>query len=443
MRELYVSTDAPGADDEPLVTDATAASWRPSTSSPTPRRSGAFRRPESTISLEPRRPDDPSSTVPDGSWGADCRTGRRPSSTSRTPRPRPAASAAVPPPPVLVGKVEDRYGNVTDYRYDLAGHLESIMDPVGLKTTFGYTGNHVTSITDPAGRVTVLGYTGKDLTLIVDPDGSKRTFSYDPHGRKTTEINKLGGFDTDVYDDYGRAIEADRADGSVVLISRARRHQGLPKLNDPATARSSGLRAVREGRGHRRVLHLREREREEGHVQRARAGADGKRRVRAAREVRAGRHGQRAPLHGQPRQRHGQHLRRARQPHHVLRRRIGCRRGHGHDLRRHLQRRHERHRRAREHHQVRARREGQRPRDHEAGQHPVDVHVLPAGAPVDDHRSVRTEDRLHVRLVRPCHRREARRGQRGPRVRQLRPGRQRHSRSPTRTGTRRPTCTTR
>ena len=130
-------------------------------------------------------------------------------------------------------EVEDRYGNVTDYHYDLAGHLESITDPVGLKTTFDYTGNHVTRITDPAGRVTVLSYTGKDLTLITDPDGSKRTFSYDPKGRKTTEINKLGGFDTDVYDDYGRVIEADRADGSVVLML-AREDQGLPKLNDPA-----------------------------------------------------------------------------------------------------------------------------------------------------------------------------------------------------------------
>ena len=232
MRELYVGSDAPAADDEPLITDAGGQLEAfhlvsdPASIGCVPTAGATFY----ISSLDGR-------TIlehrPDGSWAQILQDGSQTIFDQQDTTAAPAATAGGPPPPVLVGKVVDRYGNVTDYHYDLAGHLDWITDPVGLKTTFEYTGNHVTKIIDPAGRVTLLGYTGKDLTLITDPDGSKRTFSYDPKGRKTTEINKLGGFDTDVYDDYGRAIEADRADGSVVLIL-ARQDQGLPKLNDPA-----------------------------------------------------------------------------------------------------------------------------------------------------------------------------------------------------------------
>ena len=41
----------------------------------------------------------------------------------------------------------DRNGNQTQYLYDVAGRLTTIVDPVGLRTTFSYTGNLVTGIT--------------------------------------------------------------------------------------------------------------------------------------------------------------------------------------------------------------------------------------------------------------------------------------------------------
>src|SRR5205823_5417287 len=51
-------------------------------------------------------------------------------------------------------RVEDRYGNSTDYKYDQNDHLTEIDDAVGLKTMFSYSGNRVSHITDPANRMT-------------------------------------------------------------------------------------------------------------------------------------------------------------------------------------------------------------------------------------------------------------------------------------------------
>ena len=134
--------------------------------------------------------------------------------------------------PIPVTKVTDRYGNVTEYHYDGAGHLVEIDDPVGLKTTFEYSGDHVTTITDPGGRKTLLTYDGKDLQTITTPDGATRIFGYDK-GHLTSQVNTLGGTEIDYYDDQGRAYEADRPadDGSKILLS-AWQDQGLPHTDD-------------------------------------------------------------------------------------------------------------------------------------------------------------------------------------------------------------------
>ena len=58
----------------------------------------------------------------------------------------------------------DRYGNVTKYHYDSSGRIQEIVDPVGLRTQFGYSGDRVSQIVDPAGRITKLSYSGADLT---------------------------------------------------------------------------------------------------------------------------------------------------------------------------------------------------------------------------------------------------------------------------------------
>ena len=43
-------------------------------------------------------------------------------------------------------------GNTTSYAYDGQGRLTTITDPVGLATTFAYSGDHLASVTDPARR---------------------------------------------------------------------------------------------------------------------------------------------------------------------------------------------------------------------------------------------------------------------------------------------------
>jgi YD repeat-containing protein len=57
----------------------------------------------------------------------------------------------------------DKQGNTTRHIYNGAGQIQQIIDPVGLKTIFNYTGNRVTSIVDPAGRITNLSYDSQGI----------------------------------------------------------------------------------------------------------------------------------------------------------------------------------------------------------------------------------------------------------------------------------------
>lgn len=109
----------------------------------------------------------------------------------------------------------DRNGNSTDYAYDGSGNIMTITDPVGLVTTFDYTGGRVTSITDPAGRVTALQYdSAGNLLRIVDPDTTARTFEYDSGHHMTGEVDKLGNHEMVTYGFHGRVTSATLKDGS-------------------------------------------------------------------------------------------------------------------------------------------------------------------------------------------------------------------------------------
>ncbi len=67
--------------------------------------------------------------------------------------------------------VVDRNGNTTSYAYDVDDNLVTITGPVGLVTTFAYTGGLLASVTDPAGRVT--------------------SFAHDANGNLTHHVNIL------------------------------------------------------------------------------------------------------------------------------------------------------------------------------------------------------------------------------------------------------------
>ncbi|HEY2415095.1 MAG TPA: RHS repeat-associated core domain-containing protein [Pirellulaceae bacterium] len=138
-----------------------------------------------------------------------------------------------------LASVRDRNGNTTTYTYDASGHLTLITDPVGLPTTFAYTGGLVSSITDPAGRTTQLGYDGEgNLTQATDPDGSKDQWQYDADHHLTSAIDKRGNVGQDFYDFSGRATKFVRPDGSVSQLAPVET-QGLytpDQTANPATA---------------------------------------------------------------------------------------------------------------------------------------------------------------------------------------------------------------
>ena len=129
--------------------------------------------------------------------------------------------------------VIDRNGNTTAYAYDVDDNLETITDPVGLVTTFAYSGGLLTSVTDPALRVTAFAHDANgNLTQITDPDQSTRRFAYDARHRLVSQTSKRG-FDTAyTFGFHGRNTRADRPDASNVLIAPSR----VVGLIDPAGA---------------------------------------------------------------------------------------------------------------------------------------------------------------------------------------------------------------
>ena len=108
----------------------------------------------------------------------------------------------------------DRNGNTTQYKYENAFGITSIIDPVGLITRFDYMNGKVARIIDPAGRVTDLTFNGKDLTSIADPDGSTRSWSYDGKGSMIGETTKRGFEQVEQYDSFGRITGVIREDGT-------------------------------------------------------------------------------------------------------------------------------------------------------------------------------------------------------------------------------------
>ena len=121
-----------------------------------------------------------------------------------------------------LASMRDRNGNQTQYLYDVAGRLTTILDPVGLRTTFSYTGNLVTGITDPDQHTTVLKYDGAgNLVAVINPDQSERQWAYDANHLLTVDTDQRGNRDQDFYDFAGRGVSSLRSDGSTVQVSPA------------------------------------------------------------------------------------------------------------------------------------------------------------------------------------------------------------------------------
>ena len=118
----------------------------------------------------------------------------------------------------FIDTIRDRNGNETQYEYVAPGRLMKMIDPVGLETTFVYTGDRVTEIVDPANRSTRFGYDAVgNLETITDPDGTTRQFSYDERSLMTGEIDKRG-FEEQIFYNFAGKVEREiRTDGTEML----------------------------------------------------------------------------------------------------------------------------------------------------------------------------------------------------------------------------------
>jgi YD repeat-containing protein len=139
-----------------------------------------------------------------------------------------------------LAQLEDSNHNVTRYIYNGAGNLSQVVDPVGLTTTFNYTGDLITSIVDPAGRITQMQYDNAgNLLSITDPDGAQNIWEYDDKHHMIAHTDPSGNRGTDAYDFAGRVTGAVRKDGSVVQIQPIevqglyRPEQTIDPLNAP------------------------------------------------------------------------------------------------------------------------------------------------------------------------------------------------------------------
>jgi RHS repeat-associated protein len=132
----------------------------------------------------------------------------------------------------LLTSVRDANGNETQYLYDSNNKLSQIIDPVGLSTTFTYTGERVSQITDPMGRVTTLEYDAAgNLLSVTDPDSTSRTWEYDDRHLMVAEVDKRGEREETVYDAAGRATKAITKDGSLIQVNPVQT-EGLYQLEE-------------------------------------------------------------------------------------------------------------------------------------------------------------------------------------------------------------------
>jgi RHS repeat-associated protein len=139
----------------------------------------------------------------------------------------------------LMVAATDKQENTTRHIYNASGQIQQIVDPVGLTTTFNYTGNRVTSIVDPAGRITKMEYDSQgNLVSVTDPDATKNLYGYDSRHLITSSTDKTGQVKTGTYDEFGRAKTAQREDGTIVEINPIE-VQGL--LNQQKTTNLAGL----------------------------------------------------------------------------------------------------------------------------------------------------------------------------------------------------------
>ncbi|MCG7861108.1 MAG: DUF6531 domain-containing protein [Candidatus Thiodiazotropha endolucinida] len=116
-------------------------------------------------------------------------------------------------------RIVPQAGRSIDLSYNASGQLETIRDEQGQSITLGYDGqNRIASLITPDGMYTY-GYDGQNnLTSVYKPDGTSRTYHYEDarFANALTGITDENNvrFATWTYDDEGRAITSQHANGA-------------------------------------------------------------------------------------------------------------------------------------------------------------------------------------------------------------------------------------
>lgn len=146
-------------------------------------------------------------------------------------------------------QVVDCHNNLTQFKYGAADRVDTIIDPVGKKLSFTFSGGKLTTITDPGGRqtkVTIDGSNRLTYDSLASPPGNpaKGTFSYTSYGANNTWVltsagDALGQTTTYGYDTRGRPAqttlpavlpETGTTPVSPVITYRAQALRGLDSL---------------------------------------------------------------------------------------------------------------------------------------------------------------------------------------------------------------------
>jgi YD repeat-containing protein len=96
---------------------------------------------------------------------------------------------------------------LTQYGYDVAGNLTSVVDPNGNTTTYGFDDfSRMRTQVSPVTGTTSYDYnSGGNLTMTIDANGATTTRVYDAAGRVLTAVSACSGWDTEevawTYDD--------------------------------------------------------------------------------------------------------------------------------------------------------------------------------------------------------------------------------------------------
>lgn len=129
-----------------------------------------------------------------------------------------------------VTEITDPDGNATQFRYDAAGNLESVIDGAGDEVTYTYNdrGNRLNRVSargnaegaEPSEFTTTYTYdaAGHRLTAL-DPLGHERKWTYDADGNIETETDASGHITTFSYDAANQQTAVERPDGQTERTS--------------------------------------------------------------------------------------------------------------------------------------------------------------------------------------------------------------------------------